>query len=142
MFSKALFVSTLLAALALSASAAPVETRQDSSVYSTQTNTLSASGARTTWFSDKQGSCDIPFSQSELIVALNAEMMGDLQGPDSQCGRRMQVSYKGKTINCKVVDTCPSQYCVNGAIDLSEAAFKQLAGDLDIGVIQTTWKLL
>ncbi|KAF9970655.1 hypothetical protein BGZ73_006611 [Actinomortierella ambigua] len=142
MFSKTLFVPALLAALALSATAAPIEARADDSVLSTQTNALSASGVRTTWFSDTTGSCDISFDQGDMIVALNAAMMGDLQGPDSQCGRKMRVSYGGKSVEVKVVDTCPSKYCVNGAIDLSQAAFKQLAGDLDVGVIKTTWELI
>ncbi|KAG0253077.1 hypothetical protein DFQ27_007688 [Actinomortierella ambigua] len=140
MFLKTLFIPTLLAALALSASAAPVRTRARNPRLSTRINTLSASDARTTWFSDKTGSCRLPFDQSDMIVALNAKMMGDYSGPRSQCGRIMEVSYGEKKVEVAVVDTCPSEYCTRGAIDLSQAAFKKLAG-LDKGVLETTWKL-
>ncbi|KAG0229100.1 hypothetical protein BGW41_003180 [Actinomortierella wolfii] len=141
MFSKTFFFVALVATLAAAVLAAPIEKRARSTA-STQTEKLSASGVRTTWFSDTTGSCDMDFDQSDMIVALNEEQMGDLQGPNSQCGRTMRVTYNGKSVDLKVVDTCPSEYCVNGAIDISQAAFKKLAGDLDIGVIKTSWKFI
>ncbi|GJJ79209.1 hypothetical protein EMPS_11568 [Entomortierella parvispora] len=97
---------------------------------------------RGTWFSDDSGSCDIDFDQDDMIVAMNEEQMGALQGPSSQCGRMVRVHYGGKSVDLKVVDTCPSQYCDEGALDLSQKAFKMLAGGLSKGVISLDWEFI
>ncbi|KAF9896236.1 hypothetical protein BX616_007849 [Lobosporangium transversale] len=97
---------------------------------------------RGTWFSDDSGSCDIGFGQDDMIVAMNKAQMGDLQGPDSQCGKMIRVHYGGKSVDLKVVDTCPSQYCDEGALDLSQAAFKKLAGGLSKGVLPLKWEFI
>ncbi|KAK3833990.1 MAG: RlpA-like double-psi beta-barrel-protein domain-containing protein-containing protein, partial [Linnemannia gamsii] len=89
---------------------------------------------RGTWFTDTTGSCDIDFDTNDMIVAMNAAQMGGT----SQCGKSVKVSYGGKTVTAKVVDTCPSQYCTSGALDLSQAVFKKLA-PLDVGVINIKW---
>ncbi|KAG0042242.1 hypothetical protein BGZ83_000734 [Gryganskiella cystojenkinii] len=97
---------------------------------------------RGTWFSDDSGSCDIKFSQDDMIVAMNEAQMGDLQGPGSKCGQMVRVSYGGKSVDLTIVDTCPSQYCNEGQIDLSQKAFKQLAGGLSKGVISLDWEFI
>ncbi|KAF9323418.1 hypothetical protein BGZ91_003594 [Linnemannia elongata] len=90
---------------------------------------------RGTWFTDSTGSCEVPFDTNDLIVAMNAAQMGG----KSQCGKSVKISFGGKTVTAKVVDTCPSQFCSSGALDLSQAAFKKLA-PLDVGVINIKWE--
>ncbi|KAF9144081.1 hypothetical protein BGX30_013878 [Mortierella sp. GBA39] len=92
---------------------------------------------RGTWFTDSTGSCEVPFNTDDLIVAMNAEQMDGT----SQCGKSVKISFGGKTVTAKVVDTCPSQFCSKGALDLSQAAFKQLA-PLDVGVIKINWQFV
>ncbi|KAF9928352.1 hypothetical protein FBU30_002433 [Linnemannia zychae] len=88
-----------------------------------------------TWFTDSTGSCGVPFDTNDMIVAMNAAQMGGT----AQCGKTVKISYGGKTTTAKVVDTCPSQYCSSGSLDLSQAAFQELA-PLSVGVIDITWE--
>ncbi|KAF8952808.1 hypothetical protein CPC16_009592 [Podila verticillata] len=89
---------------------------------------------RGTWFTDTFGSCGVPFDTNDMIVAMNAAVMGGT----AQCGRTVRVSYGGKSVTARVTDTCPSQYCSSGSLDLSQAVFKQLA-PLSVGVIDIEW---
>ncbi|KAG0014666.1 hypothetical protein BGZ81_000321 [Podila clonocystis] len=126
----------LLAVLCAIALAAPIATRSSSS--------SSSSGSykgRGTWFSDTTGSCDIKFDQSDMIVALNADQMGAINGSGSKCGQKVRVSYGGKSQVLTIVDTCPSQYCDSGDLDLSQAAFKNFASK-DVGEIQLEWSFV
>ncbi|KAK3831389.1 MAG: RlpA-like double-psi beta-barrel-protein domain-containing protein-containing protein [Linnemannia elongata] len=106
---------------------------------SNDTVSAAASGGefsgRGTWFTDTTGSCDVPFNTNDMIVAMNEAQMGG----SSQCGKSVKISYGGKTATAKVVDTCPSQFCSKGALDLSQAVFKKLA-PLDVGVINIKWE--
>ncbi|KAF9967715.1 hypothetical protein BGZ70_008463 [Mortierella alpina] len=77
-----------------------------------------------------------------MIVALNEEQMGALNGSGSKCGKMVRVQYGGKSVDLKIVDTCPSQYCDSGALDLSQAAFKELAGGLSKGVLALKWEFI
>ncbi|KAF9427194.1 hypothetical protein BGZ94_005339 [Podila epigama] len=99
---------------------------------------------RGTWFSDTTGSCGKRFSQSDMIVALNRAQMGDLYGSGSKCGQTVRVSVKGrpeKYVDAVIIDTCPSQYCSYGALDLSRAVFQKFA-PLDKGVLELEWHFL
>ncbi|KAI1320176.1 hypothetical protein EDD11_001780 [Mortierella claussenii] len=148
----------LLATAALVAMAAPIDTSAqlrrhttatvipesegdlvtDASVSALSSTSGSSSGSfsgRGTWFTDTVGSCGKPFQTSDMIVAMNAAQMGGT----SQCGRQVQITANGKTVSATVVDTCPSQFCSSGSLDLSQAVFKQLA-PLDQGVVHITWK--
>jgi len=138
---------TLLATVALVAvsSAAPVATsarhtsateiaaadQQDISIAGASSSPYSGRG---TWFTDSVGSCGTPFDTNDMIVAMNAVQM---EGT-SQCGREVRIQYGGKTVIAKVTDTCPAQFCQPGALDLSQAVFKQFAS-LDTGVIPIQW---
>ena len=57
------------------------------------------------------------------------------------CGRQMVVTGPdGKTVNVQVVDTRPG--CAPGSVDLSPAAFQQLAS-LDVGRLHgISWTLV
>ncbi|KAG0072291.1 hypothetical protein BGZ89_007176 [Linnemannia elongata] len=119
----------------------PSPTRKAGSNNNNEDNSVSAKASggefsgRGTWFTDSTGSCEVPFDTNDLIVAMNAAQMGG----KSQCGKSVKISFGGKTVTAKVVDTCPSQFCSSGALDLSQAAFKKLA-PLDVGVINIKWE--
>ncbi|KAF8972830.1 hypothetical protein BGZ46_010032 [Entomortierella lignicola] len=144
---------TVLAAAALAVTAAPVQpsanVRHTSASIRHTSATLipvskqsvqpqsKSSGdytGRGTWFTDTVGSCGVPFDTNDLIVAMNAEQMGGV----SQCGRTVSISVGGTTVQAKVVDTCPAEYCSFGALDLSQAVFKQFA-PLSQGVLDIKW---
>ncbi|KAF9929170.1 hypothetical protein BGZ65_005918 [Modicella reniformis] len=90
-------------------------------------------GRATYYNPDGKGSCGDELSNN-MVAALNgSQMKKDI------CGKSIKVTYEGKSVVVKVLDTCPG--CPKGAVDLSEAAFKQLA-DLDKGVIQVAWSFV
>ena len=58
------------------------------------------------------------------------------------CGRKMKVTYGGKSVVVKVADTCPANECTVGSVDMSPAAFKKLA-PLSVGRLHgVSWTLL
>jgi expansin (peptidoglycan-binding protein) len=101
----------------------------------------SSSGSYTgdaTWYNTGLGSCGWDNKESELIVAVNHEQMGQVPNPNknSNCGRFISVKGPKGSVNVKVVDTCPG--CAHGALDLSPAAFAQIA-DLSQGRVTINW---
>ncbi|KAF9575112.1 hypothetical protein EC968_004338 [Mortierella alpina] len=143
----------ILATAALAAMAAPIDPQAPSEIPrntsapvipASELDVVSAAASvdgvftgRGTWFTDKTGSCNTSFDTNDMIVAMNeAQMHGT-----AQCGKSVKITYNGKTVNAKVVDTCPKQYCSSGSLDLSQAAFKQLA-PLDKGVIEIKWQFV
>ncbi|KAF9963200.1 hypothetical protein BGZ70_007568 [Mortierella alpina] len=146
-----LYKLAILATAALATMAAPIDPQVPSelprntsapAIPASEMNLVSAAASangiysgRGTWFTDKQGSCGTPFDTNDLIVAMNEAQMGGR----AQCGKSVKVTYNGKSVNARVVDTCPKQYCSSGALDLSQAVFKQLA-PLDKGVIEIQWQ--
>ncbi|KAG9070184.1 hypothetical protein KI688_009516 [Linnemannia hyalina] len=84
---------------------------------------------RGTWFSGTKGSCEVDFSQDEVIIALNEAERGEQRGPNYQCFKKIRVSVKGDPSNSVVVrvDTCPHHYCSYGQLDLSQVAFGSFA---------------
>ncbi|KAG0206864.1 hypothetical protein BGX33_007177 [Mortierella sp. NVP41] len=99
---------------------------------------------RGTWFSDTYGSCEVDFSQDEMIVALNEVQMGEQYGPKSHCFQKLRVSVKGdplKSVIVRVVDTCPHRFCSYGQLDLSQAAFKKFA-PMSQGILGLEWSFI
>ncbi|KAF9959502.1 hypothetical protein BGZ72_009554 [Mortierella alpina] len=139
-----LVLAALLAAMVMAAPVANTRSTTAAALNKRAKNddSVSTYSGRGTWFSDKTGSCDIEFDQSDMIVALNEDQMGDLNGSGSKCGQMVRVQYGGKSVDLKIVDTCPSQYCDSGALDLSQAAFKELAGGLSKGVLALKWEFI
>ncbi|KAF9549013.1 hypothetical protein EC957_005005 [Mortierella hygrophila] len=85
---------------------------------------------RGTWFSDTRGSCEVDFSQEEVIIALSKAQWGEQRGPDYQCFKKVRVSVKGDPSNsvvARVVDTCPHHYCSYGQLGLSQVSFRNFA---------------
>ncbi|KAG0326525.1 hypothetical protein BG004_002955 [Podila humilis] len=143
--SKLAIVAT--AALAM-VSAAPVTVRHTTAPEISASEALTASesiitaaggsyNGRGTWFTDTVGSCGTPFDTNDLIVAMNAAVMGGT----AQCGKQVRIEHGGKSVVARVTDTCPSQYCSSSSLDLSQAVFKQLA-PLDVGVIDIKWSFV
>ncbi|KAF9304502.1 hypothetical protein BGZ74_001404 [Mortierella antarctica] len=130
------------AALAM-VSAAPVTAHHttDTEIPASSESIITTAGTtysgRGTWFTDSTGSCDISFNTNDMVVAMNAAMMGGT----AQCGKTVRVEHGGKSVTARVTDTCPSQLCSSTSLDLSQAAFKQLA-PLEAGEIDIQWSFV
>ncbi|KAK4675201.1 hypothetical protein QC764_500460 [Podospora pseudoanserina] len=87
------------------------------------------------------GACAQLHQDSEFVVALShadfdPRTPGGNPNNNPLCGRRLRASFEGKSVEVAVVDRCPA--CSAGSLDLSPAAFSQLA-DLGRGRIQGSW---
>ncbi|KAI8978054.1 RlpA-like double-psi beta-barrel-protein domain-containing protein-containing protein [Pilobolus umbonatus] len=93
-----------------------------------------------TYYNTGIGSCGDTNNDNELVVALNAPQMEYSGNPNNNplCGKRIRVTNKanGKSVTVKIVDMCPP--CSYGSVDLSPAAFQQIA-DLSTGRIKVQW---
>ncbi|KAF9282903.1 hypothetical protein BGZ68_005686 [Mortierella alpina] len=151
-FHKLAIIATV--ALAAMVSAAPIEPAgapivgvrhttateiplEEQNLTSTQAIVSSPFTGRGTWFTDSVGSCGTPFDTNDMIVAMNAAQMGGT----SQCGKSVKITSGGKTVQARVTDTCPAQFCSAGSLDLSQAVFQQLA-PLSQGVIDIKWEFV
>ncbi|KAF9447024.1 hypothetical protein P691DRAFT_776411 [Macrolepiota fuliginosa MF-IS2] len=94
-----------------------------------------ANNGDATWFFPGLGSCGIQNTQADFIVALNPNDFGG----KAACGRNIRVNFQGRSVNVQVVDLCPG--CGPGGVDLSPAAFQQLA-DLGVGRIPVEWDFI
>ncbi|KAG8879216.1 hypothetical protein FRB98_005783 [Tulasnella sp. 332] len=93
---------------------------------------------RGTWFEPGEGACGgAQANQGSMIVALNQEQYGNMNAVSRYCGRRIKISYAGKTVHAMIQDACPG--CPFGALDMSPAVFNKLAA-ASVGVIQVTWQ--
>ncbi|ORZ26894.1 RlpA-like double-psi beta-barrel-protein domain-containing protein-containing protein [Lobosporangium transversale] len=128
----------------------PSGTRPTSTTSPTPTSTTEAPkptspsspvfSGRATWYSDTSGFCEHPYSQSDMIVAVNEAQMGRVK---DLCGKKILLTKEGSDVQVvvEVVDMCPSKYCKSGDLDLSQAAFKEFA-DLDVGELTLKWSFL
>ncbi|KAK7461287.1 hypothetical protein VKT23_008466 [Stygiomarasmius scandens] len=84
-----------------------------------------------TFYTPGLGSCGITNTGSDMIAAVAANVFDTFPGATANpnlnpiCGRRISASFGGKTIQVTVTDRCPG--CVGQDLDLSPAAFNQLA---------------
>ena len=95
-----------------------------------------------TFYGGGAGSCGGRHSAEELIAALPASIYDGpkgSQGKGANCGRKIRVSRADKSVVVTVVDRCAG--CKYGDIDLSRAAFAQLAS-LGEGRINVTWEFI
>ena len=59
------------------------------------------------------------------------------------CGKQMKVTYNGKSITVPIVDTCEACASDTSHIDLTEAAYLQLAPNGEAaGHINVSWQIL
>ncbi|KAL2152800.1 hypothetical protein VTH82DRAFT_3955 [Thermothelomyces myriococcoides] len=125
----------LTATLFGTVSATPIESNRN------PTNLAPRASGRFTWYNPGLGACGNWNGDGDLVAALNAADF-DPYTPNgnpnnnSLCGRRLRVSYNGKSVDVTVVDRCPT--CNAGDLDLSPAAFEALE-PLSTGVIYGSW---
>ncbi|MEW1635385.1 RlpA-like double-psi beta-barrel domain-containing protein [Streptomyces sp. NPDC093801] len=80
------------------------------------------------------GACGRAFNDRDLVAALDPTMFGNSA---SHCGKKVIVTYKGKSIVATVLDASPT--AEKHGLDLTRAAFEALA-PLDQGRINVTWR--
>ncbi|VAH04791.1 unnamed protein product [Triticum turgidum subsp. durum] len=83
--------------------------------------------------------CDGKFhSNKEMIVALSTRWYAG----GRRCGKMINITSKknGRTVQAKVVDECDSNHgCKTNIVDTSEAVWKALGLDSNIGEVPVTW---
>ncbi|KAK7685464.1 hypothetical protein QCA50_011328 [Cerrena zonata] len=105
-------------------------------VASASISSVSAFTGDATFFFPGLGACGQTNTAADFIVALSpSEYAGG-----AHCFQRISASFNGRSVIATVVDLCPG--CGPGSIDLSPAAFSQLA-DLSVGRIHgVTWNFI
>jgi len=99
-----------------------------------------------TWFTQNgvAGACGTVHSDNDLIVAIDQALYGNSGEKSQYCGKQVEIyneSNPGPSVTAIVADDCPT--CDNAeSLDLSEQAFRDLAGDLSIGEVKISWKFL
>ncbi|RST04340.1 hypothetical protein EF910_17505 [Streptomyces sp. WAC07149] len=91
-----------------------------------------------TFYSPGLGACGKVIKESDHVVALNSPMFGPGY-PSSSCGRKVVITYKGKSITATVLDEAKG--AGSYGLDLTPGAFKALA-PLDKGKIDVTWRFV
>ncbi|MFD5419174.1 hypothetical protein ACFWJT_14235 [Streptomyces sp. NPDC127069] len=89
-----------------------------------------------TLYSPGLGACGKVVKESDLAVALDPTMFGPGY-PSSKCGRKVVITYKGKSVTATVLDEAPG--AGRYGLDLTPGAFKALA-PLDKHKIDVTWR--
>ncbi|GAA5848680.1 hypothetical protein JCM8547_004594 [Rhodosporidiobolus lusitaniae] len=92
---------------------------------------------RATFYATGQGACGAWNTDSDYIVALNADQYGDLGAVSKWCFQTITISYGGKSTQAKVMDACPG--CPYGGLDMSPGLFKYFASE-SVGVFYMTWE--
>lgn len=133
----------------VSASAANVDATSTSSTASTADSTASATSTASgstfsgegTYYSTGLGACGETSVDTDYIVAISHELF-DQYTPNGNpnkntlCGKKIQASYEGKSVEVTVVDRCEG--CAYYDLDFSPSAFADIA-DMDLGRIDITW---
>lgn len=92
-----------------------------------------------TYYGVGVGNCGKRSTDSEFVCAISQKMyntLADSYSISQYCGHMINVTHDGKTIQVKVVDSCPE--CDENHLDLSPAAFNSLA-DPVLGIIDIEW---
>ncbi|KAG8956408.1 hypothetical protein FRC00_005018 [Tulasnella sp. 408] len=92
---------------------------------------------RATWYDVGLGACGDYNGPSDYIVALNSHQLDTSVYPPVQCGRKVRISYEGKSAVATVKDECPG--CPFGALDMSKGLFQHFTG-LGTGVFYMNWE--
>lgn len=132
-----------------------VETAVTTTTQATTTQVTSSTAAGATATSSSQtysgdatyydvglGACGITNTDSELVAAMNWQQwdeFGSMSNGNPICGKQAILYYGSKSVTVTIEDKCPG--CGYGSIDLSPAAFTQLA-DESLGRIPITWHWL
>lgn len=92
-----------------------------------------------TFYSVSADNCGTSSTDNDFVCAISQQMYNTVANSESiseYCGHMINITYGGKTIQVKVVDSCAS--CDANHLDLSPAAFTSLA-NADLGVIDIQW---
>ncbi|MEW2372627.1 RlpA-like double-psi beta-barrel domain-containing protein [Streptomyces sp. NPDC006656] len=89
-----------------------------------------------TFYSPGLGACGKVIKDSDFAVALDPTMFGPGY-PSSNCGRKVVITYKGKSITATVLDEAPG--AGRYGLDLTPGAFKAIA-PLDKARVDVTWR--
>jgi expansin (peptidoglycan-binding protein) len=92
-----------------------------------------------TFYSVSADNCGTSSTDNDFVCAISQQMyntVANSQSISEYCGHMINITYNGKTIQVKVVDSCES--CDSEHLDLSPAAFNSLA-DSNLGVINIQW---
>ncbi|KAI9054130.1 hypothetical protein LZ554_001301 [Drepanopeziza brunnea f. sp. 'monogermtubi'] len=122
--------------------AAPVPAVADDSASSAATTDGDCSSGSPckgdiTYYEAGLGACGFTHDGNvDKVIALPHEMMGYQSNGNPFCGKTVTIKLGDKTVQAEVVDKCMG--CKDRAIDLSIAAFKELA-DMAIGRTQAVW---
>lgn len=123
------FVATILAFTPLITAAPAVSPNESELARRSNTGDL-------TFYEVGLGACGWTNTDGEMVVALSQGLMGSQSNGNPNCGKKIKITYGGKTIVVEVVDKCMG--CKTNDLDLSPAAFSALAPESD-GRIQGTW---
>ncbi|GMF05062.1 unnamed protein product [Ambrosiozyma monospora] len=110
-----------------------------SSGSSSATSTGSKHSGRGTYYSVGADNCGTSSSDSDYVCAISHSLYETAVGSDdvsSYCGKKINVSYGGKSITVTVVDSCES--CGDDDLDFSPTAFSALA-DESVGELNIEW---
>jgi hypothetical protein len=106
-------------------------------------STETHSGGFVTFFSQNgvAGACGTVHSDNDFVAALDSRTYGNTGAKSSYCGKKIRITWQGKSVDVTVADACPT--CENSnSVDLSIAAFEQLAPQ-SVGLLKDiTWELL
>ncbi|KAK9898926.1 hypothetical protein P389DRAFT_40981 [Cystobasidium minutum MCA 4210] len=91
-----------------------------------------------TYFQPGEGACGWYADSSQHIAALNGQQYGDMGRKSPHCGSWIRIVNRqtGASTKAQVQDACPG--CGYGSLDLSPAAFDDLAPRSQ-GVVQIEW---
>lgn len=120
-------------------------TKKTTTTKKSATATGSSSGSFSgtgTWFlpateGGSQGACGPEEGNNSLIVALNSPQYGSMNKKSSWCGKKIKITGPKGSVTATVNDACPE--CKHGDLDLTPVLFKQVIGDMNIGVGKITW---
>ncbi|KAB5577661.1 allergen Asp F7 [Coniochaeta sp. 2T2.1] len=92
-----------------------------------------------TYYAVGMGACgwDDTGKDNQYIVALSHLLMGAQSNGNPKCGKKINISLNGKTIEAEVRDKCMG--CAENNIDVSEGAFVALTGDTGVGRTSVEW---
>lgn len=146
-YSRHTYYSSSLVSTATQNSYAPV---QDATVSKSTATTSQIEGlihdttqvhnGVATYYSVSNDNCGTSSTDSDFVCAISQQLYNTVANSDSiseYCGHMINITYNGKTIQVKVVDSCES--CDSEQLDLSPSAFQSLA-DLSVGVIDIQWE--
>lgn len=117
-------------------------TEESSSVTAAVSTSPASSDVHTgvaTFYSVSADNCGTSSTDSDFVCAISKQLYDTLTNNEDisqYCGKTIDITYNGKTITVKVVDSCES--CDANHLDLSPSAFQALANP-DLGVIDITW---